>query len=83
MSADEQYLDQLERRIDAHNAHHDEMQRIDAYLNTERRDLLDKPAPRNKCPGCFSAIYHGAAAQGWCCDCHPKRVKYEKEAYGY
>lgn len=79
----EDYLDHLERKIEAHNANHDEIERITAYINAERRAILDGPQPRDTCPGCFSAIYDGAAKQGWCCDCMPKRAKYEKEAYGY
>lgn len=79
----EEYLDHMERRVNAHVAHHEEMERIGAYLNAERRAILDGPRPRDICPGCFATIYDGAAKQGWCCDCMPKRAKYEKEAYGY
>jgi uncharacterized protein YceH (UPF0502 family) len=30
--------------------------------------------PRDKCPGCHSAIYDGARAQGWCTDCMPPEI---------
>lgn len=45
-----------------------------------RRVALRQPIPRSTCPGCFSAIYEGAAEQGWCCDCFPKRQHYERDA---
>jgi hypothetical protein len=30
--------------------------------------------PRDKCPGCHSAIYNGAREQGWCTDCMPPEI---------
>lgn len=33
-----------------------------------------KMPPRNKCPGCHSAIYDGAREQGWCADCLPPEI---------
>ena len=45
-----------------------------------RRKALALPIPRHTCPGCFSAIYEGAAEQGWCCDCFPKRKHIEADA---
>lgn len=30
--------------------------------------------PRDKCPGCCSAIYDGAREQGWCTDCLPPEI---------
>lgn len=77
------YLDEMEKRIDAHNANHEHFEWIKRELNAARRDLLDVPPPRHQCPGCFSAIHYGAAKAGWCMDCEPKRGHYEKEAYGY
>lgn len=56
---------------------------LDEKIRDAMRSCLKEGLPRNTCPGCFSAIYDGAADQGWCCDCFPKRSKYEKEAYGY
>lgn len=50
------------------------------WVAAHRREALAKPIPRNECPGCFSAIYEGAAEQGWCCDCMPQRARYEREA---
>lgn len=47
-----------------------------------RRGALRRPIPRHTCPGCFSAIYEGAAEQGWCCDCYPLRESYERGATG-
>lgn len=47
------------------------------WVAENRRKALAKPIPRNECPGCFSTIYDGAAEQGWCCDCYPKRKHYE------
>lgn len=75
----ERSCEELERNVDAHNA----MVELRAHVNAARLGVLAQPIPRNECPGCFSAIYDGAAKQGWCCDCYPKRSKYEKEAYGY
>lgn len=65
-------LDELERNVDAILQY----QEICAQVRENRRKALAKPIPRNKCPGCFSAIYDGAAAQGWCCDCWPQRQRY-------
>lgn len=79
----EEAIAALEKRIGSHIEFEEEMERITAHLNEERRRLLDNPAPRGTCPGCFAAIYEGAAAQGWCMDCLPAKTKYEKEAYGY
>jgi uncharacterized protein YceH (UPF0502 family) len=31
--------------------------------------------PRDKCPGCHSAIYDGAREQGWCTDCMPPEIE--------
>jgi hypothetical protein len=31
--------------------------------------------PRDKCPGCHSAIYEGAREQGWCTDCLPPEIE--------
>lgn len=45
-----------------------------------RRVALRQPIPRSTCPGCFSAIYEGAAEQGWCCDCFGYRKHYERDA---
>lgn len=58
--------EELERRVDAHN----ELVRIQAWVDEHRAKALAKPLPRNECPGCFAAIYELAAAQGWCCDCY-------------
>lgn len=33
-----------------------------------------KMPPRDKCPGCFLAIYDDAAMQGWCTDCYPPEI---------
>lgn len=75
----ERSCQELEARVWMHN----ELVRMAGVVNECRRRALEQPLPRNECPGCFSAIYDGAAKQGWCCDCMPKRSKYEKEAYGY
>jgi hypothetical protein len=64
------YLDEVERRIDAHI----ELERVKEWCTQHRRGILALPLPRNECPGCFSTIYDGAAEQGWCCDCHPRRA---------
>lgn len=45
-----------------------------------RAKALAKPLPRNECPGCFSAIYDGAAEQGWCTNCYPRRDSYSSAA---
>jgi hypothetical protein len=55
----------LERRVDAHL----ELVKIQERVAKHRAEVLAKPLPRNECPGCFMAIYDGAAEQGWCCDC--------------
>ena len=65
-------LDELGRNVDAWN----HLQEIIARVKANRLEELAKPIPRNTCPGCFSAIYYGAAAQGWCCDCYPIRDSY-------
>lgn len=80
---DEQYLDAMEERINSHIAHEEEMARIDAYLRAERLAILENPAPRSPCPGCFSTIFDGARKLGWCMDCYSERAKYEKQAHGY
>jgi hypothetical protein len=59
------HLDEVERRIDAH----DELQRFKGWVEKRRAKVRALPLPRNECPGCFSSIYDGAAAQGWCCNC--------------
>jgi hypothetical protein len=46
------------------------------HVREARRKAIAKPLPRNECPGCFVAIYDGAAKQGWCCDCYPSRAEY-------
>lgn len=66
-------LQQLERNVRAHRI----MQVVKWRVRKARRRELAKPIPRNVCPGCFAAIYDGAAEQGWCCDCYPKRAFYE------
>lgn len=81
--ADERYLDEMERRIDAHVQNYEIHQQIERDLASARRELLSEAPPRDQCPGCFLAIHDGAARQGWCCDCMPKRGHYEKKAYGY
>jgi hypothetical protein len=80
---DNKYLDDLEKRVNAHVLNHEIWEKIKRDHAALRRTLLAEGPPRSTCPGCFSAIYDGAAEQGWCCDCMPKRSKYEKEAYGY
>lgn len=67
-------LDQLERNVDAWN----HLQEMIARVKANRLKELAKPIPRNTCPGCFSSIHDGAAAQGWCCDCYPIRESYER-----
>jgi hypothetical protein len=67
-------LDELERNVDALEHLREMQERVSA----SRRLLLKLPAPRDTCPGCFSAIYDGARAQGWCCDCWPIRASYER-----
>lgn len=46
------------------------------FIHGRRGKLLDTPAPRSECPGCFCAIYDGARTQGWCVDCYPCCDKY-------
>lgn len=75
----EQSCAELERKVEAHN----QIAEIDQWLADARRSVLKEGPPRSQCPGCFSSIYDGAARQGWCCDCMPKRSRYEKDAYGY
>lgn len=67
-------LDELERNVRAI----EHFQTLMAQVSANRRKALALPIPRNKCPGCFAAIYEGAAAQGWCCDCWPLRASYER-----
>lgn len=69
-------LDELERNVWA--ARH--LQTIVWRVRKSRRAELRKPLPRSTCPGCFSAIYEGAAEQGWCCDCFGSRAHYERDA---
>ena len=57
-----------------------ELDEIVVLVRKARREALRSPLPRHKCPGCFSAIYEGAAKQGWCCDCYPQRKHYEHDA---
>jgi hypothetical protein len=66
-------LDELERNISSV----EQFQEICAQVDANRRRELAKPIPRDTCPGCFSPIYEGAAAQGWCCNCFPTRQSYE------
>ena len=66
-------LDALEQRIRGHRI----LQVVAWRVRKSRRRVLALPIPRNKCPGCFSAIYDSAAEQGWCCDCYPRRAFYE------
>ncbi len=65
-------LDELERNVAAI----EEFERVKVYVSGIRRRILGNPLPRAQCPGCFSHIYEGAAAQGWCCDCWPNRLRY-------
>ena len=67
-------LDELERNVEAI----EHFQELQARVSANRRKALALPIPRRTCPGCFSAIYEGAAAQGWCCDCWPMRESYER-----
>jgi hypothetical protein len=69
---DDLYLDEVEQRIDGHN----ELVRVREWCEHHRKEVLAMPLPRNECPGCFSAIYDGAAEQGWCCDCYPQRKRH-------
>ena len=50
------------------------------WVANHRREVLALPIPRNECPGCFSAIYDGAAEQGWCTNCYPRRDSYSSAA---
>lgn len=83
--SDEQtrYLDEMEKRINAHILNSEIWDQINRDHAAIRRELLAEGPPRDTCPGCFSAIYEGAARQGWCLDCIPRRGHYEKQAYGY
>lgn len=69
-------LDELETNVEAHR----HLQVMVWRVRKARRKALATSLPRRKCPGCFSAIYEGAADQGWCCDCFPKRKHYEQDA---
>jgi hypothetical protein len=60
---------ELERKVRAHRI----LQVIHWRVAKLRRAALAKPLPRNECPGCFAAIYDGAAEQGWCCDCFARK----------
>lgn len=66
-------LDELEQRIRGHRI----LQVIGWRVRRNRRKVLALSIPRHTCPGCFAAIYDGAAEQGWCCDCYPQRKRYE------
>lgn len=70
-------LDELERNVYAI----EQFQEIVAQVAENRRKALALPIPRNTCPGCFSAIYEGAAEQGWCCDCFKRRAEYELQPH--
>lgn len=52
------------------------LKKTQEWVAQHRRQVLKKPIPRNECPGCFSVIYDGAAEQGWCCDCYPRRRQF-------
>lgn len=67
-------LDELERNMDAI----EHFEALCDQVSANRRKELAKPIPRHTCPGCFSAIYDGAAEQGWCCDCWPLRDSYTR-----
>ena len=67
-------LDELERNVSAI----EHFQEICARVSANRREALRLPIPRNTCPGCFSAIYDGAAKQGWCLICWPLRDSYTR-----
>ncbi len=67
-------LDELEQNMKAMEHFEEVLERV----KKNRLEALALPIPRNTCPGCFSAIYEGAAAQGWCCDCFPIRDSYER-----
>lgn len=70
------YPDPLERKVRGHRI----LQVTVWRVRKARRTALRLPIPRHTCPGCFSAIYQGAAAQGWCCDCFGQRDHYERDA---
>ena len=42
-------------------------------VDSIRKQLLRKLPPRDKCPGCFVAIYDRARKDGWCTGCNPSR----------
>lgn len=69
-------LDTIAKNIEAHRI----LQVTVWRVRKARREALREPLPRRTCPGCFSPIYDGAAEQGWCCDCFPKRKHYEQDA---
>lgn len=69
----ERELDALEKRIHGHRI----LQVVRRQVRRIRAKYLALPIPRGTCPGCFSAIYDGAAKQGWCCNCFPQRKRYE------
>lgn len=69
-------VSKMERNVMAHR----QLQVTIWRVRKARRVELRKPLPRRTCPGCFSAIYEGAAAQGWCCDCFKSREHYERDA---
>jgi hypothetical protein len=70
----EEYEQDLERKVDAQN----ELGRVQEWVAAHRAKVLAMPIPRNECPGCFSAIYELAAADGWCWDCNPTRRKADR-----
>lgn len=67
----ERELEALEKRVEAHNRNYEWHEQNKAYLAAARARVLAMPLPRNECPGCFMAIYEGAAKDGWCTDCNP------------
>lgn len=69
-------LDELERNVEAQR----HLQVMVWRVRKARRAALRLSIPRRTCPGCFAAIYEGAAEQGWCCDCFPGRKRYEQDA---
>jgi uncharacterized protein YceH (UPF0502 family) len=38
--------------------------------------------PRDRCPGCHSAIYSEAREQGWCTDCKPPEIEVLRRQLG-
>lgn len=67
-------LEELEENVTAL----EHLKAMQARVSESRRKALAKPIPRNECPGCFAAIYDGAAKQGWCTNCYPLRASYER-----